>query len=354
MHLLWARQHNLLAKKLSNLNPHWKDERVFQEARHIISGQMQHITYNEFLPILFGSNIMETYHLTPNMSDNYRYNYSINPSIGNYFATAAFRFAHTIIPGLMKLLANDTTSPEYIQLHKMLFDPFKLYVPGEMDKVLRGAMDTNIEASDPYFTNELKQHLFEKAGEKNHSVQLCGLDLVSLNIQRGRDHGLPGYTKWREYCRLEVPNSFNDLKNYMDTNSVDNIRSIYATVNDIDLYTGALSEIPINGSILGPTITCLLLDQFVRIKFGDRFWYENKNVFTPEQLNEIKKTTLANIICDNSDNVVYLQEKVMEKISSTNRNISCIDLVTPNFNLWKENLTHVSMSDKFLQVVLKN
>ena len=49
------------------------------------------------------------------------------------------------------------------------------------------------------------------------------------------------------------------------------------SVDDIDLYTGALAEQPLNDSFLGPTITCLLTDQFVRLKRGDRFWYE-----TPE------------------------------------------------------------------------
>jgi hypothetical protein len=54
MHLLWARQHNLIADRLLNLNPSWDDERVFQEAKHIVMAQLQHITYSEFLPVLLG------------------------------------------------------------------------------------------------------------------------------------------------------------------------------------------------------------------------------------------------------------------------------------------------------------
>lgn len=103
---------------------------------------------------------MNKFDLSPQTRGYFRkYNESINPDIANNFATAAFRFAHSIIPGLMKFLANDTSSAEYVQTHKMLFDPFKLYEPGELDKTLRGAINTSIEASDSYFTNEVRIHL---------------------------------------------------------------------------------------------------------------------------------------------------------------------------------------------------
>lgn len=54
MHLIWARQHNRIAATFEELNPHWDDEMVFQESRKLLGAQMQHITYNEFLPLLIG------------------------------------------------------------------------------------------------------------------------------------------------------------------------------------------------------------------------------------------------------------------------------------------------------------
>lgn len=102
MHLIWARHHNYLARNLAKINPHWDDDQLFQESRKILGAQMQHITYNEFLPILLSENLTRIIGLKPNakteFSDGDLYDDTVNPSIANHFAAAAFRFAHTLIP----------------------------------------------------------------------------------------------------------------------------------------------------------------------------------------------------------------------------------------------------------------
>lgn len=63
MHTLMAREHNRVANGLAEVNPHWDDETLFQEARRINIAEIQHITYNEFLPILLGKDVMEKFGL---------------------------------------------------------------------------------------------------------------------------------------------------------------------------------------------------------------------------------------------------------------------------------------------------
>lgn len=94
------REHNRLVAELSYLNPYWDDERLYQEARRILIAQMQHITYNEWLPAVIGREKMQELGLCPlEYGFSTDYDVNLNPTILNEFAAAAFRFGHTLIQG---------------------------------------------------------------------------------------------------------------------------------------------------------------------------------------------------------------------------------------------------------------
>jgi len=98
MYTLWMREHNRLAKLLSHVNPHWDDQRIFQEARKIVIASIQHITYAEWLPALLGQNFTKRYGLELSMNGYSKsYNESIDPSVSNSFATAILPFANSMI-----------------------------------------------------------------------------------------------------------------------------------------------------------------------------------------------------------------------------------------------------------------
>nr|UCK81635.1 thyroid peroxidase-like protein [Arenicola marina] len=141
-----------------------------------------------------------------------------------------------------------------------------------------------------------------------------GPDIAALSIQRGRDHGLPGYNAWREFCGLPKANRFSDLADTISSQTVrDKLEQLYEDVDDIDLYAGAMSETSVSGGIVGPTFACIQAKHFRNLKYGDRFWHERGNRYTGfsrEQLAEIRKITLARVICDNLDNVQTIQKRV--------------------------------------------
>lgn len=127
-----------------------------------------------------------------------------------------------------------------------------------------------------------------------------GLDLAAINIQRGRDHGLPSYTQWREPCGLSPIRDWNDLEKTVGPRSTRRIQQGYKDVQDIDLFVAGLAERPVIGGLVGPTFSCIIAQQFSNLRKGDRFWYENdgfESSFTPAQLQSIRQVSLAQIVC---------------------------------------------------------
>merc|ERR1719369_1476368 len=82
-----------------------------------------------------------------------------------------------------------------------------------------------------------------------------GQDLAARNIQRARDHGLPSYTKFRQFCNLSSPISW-DIKDKPSSINVDvwqKLQSVYDKVDDIDPFTGGLAETSVSGGLVGET-----------------------------------------------------------------------------------------------------
>ena len=191
-------------------------------------------------------------------------------------------------------------------------NPQPLFPPGNIDRILMGLGTQGCQKFDNLFSKQVSNHLFQSKTEK------FGMDLVALNIQRGRDHGLPGYNAYRSLCGLPRAFKFADLADVIKQDIIEELTEVYDNVDDIDLFIGGVSESPVGTSLLGPTFRCLVGDQFKKLREGDRFFYDsfsNPGQLSVEQLSEIKKTTLARIHCDNGDNVQAMQMKAFTQPS---------------------------------------
>jgi len=100
------------------------------------------------------------------------------------------------------------------------------------------------------------------------------LDLSALNIQRGRDHGMPSYVSWRRHCGLDSrrASSWTDFsEDIRDEDVLRRLASIYGHPNNVDIWVGGLLESPAEpGAKVGRTIRCILVEQFKRLRDGDR------------------------------------------------------------------------------------
>ena len=154
-------------------------------------------------------------------------------------------------------------------------------------------------------------------------------DLMAINIQRARDHGLPGYAHYREVVGLGAVNSFDDISDSFSSEQIARFKLVYKDVKDIDVFPGCIAETPLPGSQLGPVNTHLILKQMGKFRSGDRFWYERDDhltAFTLKQLDEIRKVTMARVMCDNLDGATRIQPWVFKTIKSRRSVVDCADL----------------------------
>ncbi len=283
MHTLFVREHNRLAEKLAQQNPRWDGEQIYQKARQIVGAQMQVITYKEFLPALLGDRSLSRYR---------GYNRRVDSSIRNLFSTAAYRFGHSALsPVLLRIDSSGNEIAEgNLSLSQAFFSPFRITDEGGIEPFLRGLAAQRCQRIDSFIVDDVRNFLFGPPGAG-------GFDLASLNIQRGRDHGLPSYNDTREALGLGRAQGFEDVSS--DPDIQQRLASVYESVDDIDLWAGGLSEDPLPGSHLGELFSTIIIEQFEALRDGDRYWYEE--VLSRDEIRDVERTKLSDIIKRNTD-----------------------------------------------------
>jgi hypothetical protein len=288
---LFVREHNRLADQFAAAHPDWTDEQLYQAARQVVGAEIESITYNEFLPALLGPNALPAYS---------GYDPTVNAGITTEFSTAGFRLGHPQLNGDIEFLDNNGQEIRpALNLQNAFFNPQPVEQSG-IDPILKYlASDTSQEVSTQA-VDAIRNILFGPPGSG-------GQDLISLDIQRGRDHGLPDYNTTRQAYGLPAVTSFAQITS--DTHLQAQLQTLYGNVNNIDLFIGGLAEDHVTGSSVGPTFEAILVNQFERTRAGDRFWFEN--TFSGSELNNLEHVTLADILELNT-HLTNLQDNVFQ------------------------------------------
>lgn len=113
--------------------------------------------------------------------------------------------------------------------------------------------------ADEKVVDDLRAFLFTPDGGPS-------ADLISLNIQRGRDMGVLTYNAARSAFGLSRVSSFSDISDNAQT--VANLERAYrGNVNDVDSFVGGLAERKPGGRLFGDLFHASIKEQFIRLRY---------------------------------------------------------------------------------------
>ncbi|CBY36421.1 unnamed protein product [Oikopleura dioica] len=274
---------------------------------------MQRMVYEEMLPAHYGKqlDIFDNGSLQK-LSNLARDDITSGPRIYNEFTTAAFRAAHSRIPKFIKTADDRYNVFNEGHFEDSFFDPHVIHQQGTGD-LCRGAyLMENLKISSS-FGDSVRNHLLK------HKKGQHGMDLLAINIARGRDHGIPGYYKY--YEKLQTDPKCKPLYQKWiksgglstTTKKIDKLyekengQALYESRDDIDLYVGILLETHLDGADIGPTGACIQMRQFKILK-DQEYWFYGKTGFWNAAIKKelIDQFDLATVLC--------LTDKTMKEV----------------------------------------
>ncbi|XP_077372320.1 dual oxidase 2 isoform X2 [Festucalex cinctus] len=293
--IIWFRYHNYLASELHEEHPQWSDEELFQNARKEVVATFQNIALYEWLPAYLGDRTLPPY---PG------YQKFVDPAISPEFQAAAMRLGITMAPPgvymrnrtchFRKTLNTDGSSSSALRLCNSFWKRHEINVNAsqDVDDLLMGMASQIAEEVDHIVVEDLRDFMYGP-------LKFTRTDLVALTVQRGRDFGLRSYTEVRQALDLSPVKTFEDINpqiNRTNPQLLQEIAQIYdGDVSKLELFPGGLLE-SMGGP--GPVFSAIILDQFERIRNGDRFWFENKQngLFSDDDIQRIRSVTFHDVL----------------------------------------------------------
>ena len=309
IHTVFMREHNRVASLVAQANPSLNESAIYNEARRIVTAEMQNVVFGEFLPLLIGSKSV-----LPPGNGFTNYNPNVDPSITHEVSGAAFRFGHSTADGFFSQNDPLTGSPLGGYLLRTSNNNISIYLNNPdtgMTSIAKGMTLQAAQAHDNFVTQELTNFLYATA-DNNFRF---GSDLAARNIQRGRDIGLNGWVYYRKFCKGKVPKSWEHRPEDISKENWLKLRSLYSSVKDIDLFTGSLAEDPVENGILGQTPTCIISQQFEKLVAGDRYFFTHGGDvgmrLTKKQIKAVRNVRMFDILCLNT-NIKDLQKQAFK------------------------------------------
>ncbi|XP_058012575.1 dual oxidase 2 [Ahaetulla prasina] len=310
MSIMWFRYHNHWAEKLAKQNASWSDEDLFQHARKRVIAIYQNIVFYEWLPNFLEKTSIKRYE---------GYKQHVDSRISPEFLVASALFLGTKVPSGVYMRNSNCSFRNVIDVDGQSSPALRLcnsywsrqnpnlQTAEDVDDLLLGMSSQITKKEDNFVVEDLRDYWYG-------TVKYSRMDFVASWIQRGRDIGLSTYNNVREFFGLQPAKKWTDI-NQKNKTILQSIADLYGDrLESLELLLGGMLE---EDETL---FRAILEDQFVRLRDGDRFWFENsKNgLFTSEEIVAIKKTTLHDVLA-----AVLYTENIQKKVFVWNNGDPC-------------------------------
>uniref|UniRef100_A0A336MLW0 CSON001195 protein n=1 Tax=Culicoides sonorensis TaxID=179676 RepID=A0A336MLW0_CULSO len=278
----FTRVHNLVAEELRNKCARRPGFQVFQQARSVVIAMYQHLFYDYLLADVLSEEKVAEYGLSSYYDT---FNPKLEPEILNEYACAAGRAFHKFTPDEVFLFDSHANVENVVSFR----DTYNFDYTNE--KLVRQVGWSN--SLQPWkengYTHEITNYLF-------NDPHLCyGTDLLSLDVQRGRDCCLKPYVHYLSVFFGVCVRDWDDLRGHLSDENIHLLQSKYKSVEEVELMAGAQLEPQYGKSLFGKTFTKILADQHSRLKSGDAKWWTR--LFSPKQQEQIRQVTLSDLVC---------------------------------------------------------
>jgi len=293
LHTLFIREHNRKCDEIKLRSPELSDEQIYQKARKMIGGYIQKIVYHEWLPSM-GVEL-----------DEYSgYKQDVNVNVSNVFSSSAYRFCYTLLNSHLLLMKDDCNkSGQDLNVTSSYFN-HELLITGGIESLVKG------------MSAQVQQKLDAKVVDEVRNIKVSpgiGIDHAAMNINLGRERGLPDYNTVRSMLGLGKVKTFDEVSD--NPEDVRILEELYGTADNLDPWVGMLIERHLPGAMFGETIMAIIKEQFIALRDGDRFYFEIDPELSEEEKDEIRAMRMGDLIERNTplqsmqENVFFMEKK---------------------------------------------
>jgi hypothetical protein len=311
LHGLFMMEHNAIADMLRGEHPEWTDDQLFQKARLINAALMAKIHTVEWTPAIIAHPTSELamrvdwwglvgerairrfgrftkWDVLTGVPGSKKNHHHVPYTLTEEF-TAVYRL-HPLIPDDFTFRS---PTDDHVVAELQFPDLTVLHVREQMERLSMPGGFYSFGVSNP---GAIQLHNFPRFLQQFERADGTSVDLGAMDVLRIRERGVPRYNRFRELFHRNPVRTFEDIT--PNKRWQEELRTVYGSVDDVDLMIGMYAEQPPKGFGFSDTAFRVFTLMAPRRLKSDRFFTTDytPKMYTPSGLKWIDDNTMVTLL----------------------------------------------------------